>query len=479
MALRRGYYLLSTAQTDIPLHPAKRKAGIRHLVCYPLIVRNERLGVFYIYHRAESPFPPETLHLLETLAHLAAQALETDRRLAGRLLALEHKVKDLEKLRWAVDLVNTRTSVQAVWREILEIGLDMTAAKYGSFELYDKEKHQLSIADVAGIRKEIMEDIPPLPVNEESITGWVAYHKTSLLITDLLTPPWRSIYTPLPTDQPMRSELAVPLIGSGDVLEGVLNIESPRPNAFGERDKEVLETLATEAVNALQEFRLLETMQEIARATLWTEENELLQLIIDKACQLINVGVGSIWKIEGDMLVLRQTTAGYEWLERISLASSITAQAIKLRRPVSIPDVKTHPHFHNRDLAIRQKWVSGIVVPLLPPDKTQPALGGFSLYASHRRDFTNLDRKVLTYLANQATITLQNAEKVATLKRSSKLSDRENEVLSLLIEGRTNKEIADALFVTVNTVKKHVQNIYTKLNVDSRAAAVAKVLGSD
>jgi DNA-binding NarL/FixJ family response regulator len=64
---------------------------------------------------------------------------------------------------------------------------------------------------------------------------------------------------------------------------------------------------------------------------------------------------------------------------------------------------------------------------------------------------------------------------VARLK-SHNLSDREQEVLTLLIEGRTNKEIADALTVTVNTVKKHVQSIFTKLNVDNRAAAVAKAL---
>lgn len=56
----------------------------------------------------------------------------------------------------------------------------------------------------------------------------------------------------------------------------------------------------------------------------------------------------------------------------------------------------------------------------------------------------------------------------------SSLSERESEVLSLMSEGRTNPEIAEALAVSVNTVKKHVQNIFTKLNVSTRAAAVAK-----
>lgn len=54
------------------------------------------------------------------------------------------------------------------------------------------------------------------------------------------------------------------------------------------------------------------------------------------------------------------------------------------------------------------------------------------------------------------------------------LSRRELEVLSHLVEGRTNQEIAEALFVSPNTVKTHVSNIYRKLDVERRAQAVAR-----
>ena len=54
------------------------------------------------------------------------------------------------------------------------------------------------------------------------------------------------------------------------------------------------------------------------------------------------------------------------------------------------------------------------------------------------------------------------------------LSERERQVLSLMAEGQTNQEIADRLTVSINTIKKHVQSIFTKLNVSTRAAAVAK-----
>ncbi len=53
------------------------------------------------------------------------------------------------------------------------------------------------------------------------------------------------------------------------------------------------------------------------------------------------------------------------------------------------------------------------------------------------------------------------------------LTPREAEVLRLMAQGRPNREIADLLFISVPTVKRHLTTIYTKLGVSSRAAATA------
>lgn len=54
------------------------------------------------------------------------------------------------------------------------------------------------------------------------------------------------------------------------------------------------------------------------------------------------------------------------------------------------------------------------------------------------------------------------------------ISDRELEVLEQLAKGQSNKEIADTLFVSVNTVKTHLKNLYEKLEVNRRSLAVKK-----
>jgi DNA-binding NarL/FixJ family response regulator len=59
------------------------------------------------------------------------------------------------------------------------------------------------------------------------------------------------------------------------------------------------------------------------------------------------------------------------------------------------------------------------------------------------------------------------------LRRAERLSPREREVYELMIQGRTNDEIARSLFISLSTTKVHVRHIFEKLGVHSRAEAAA------
>jgi len=54
------------------------------------------------------------------------------------------------------------------------------------------------------------------------------------------------------------------------------------------------------------------------------------------------------------------------------------------------------------------------------------------------------------------------------------LSERELELLRLVARGYSNRQIAEALFITLGTVKKHLNNIFGKLQVANRTQAVAR-----
>ena len=62
---------------------------------------------------------------------------------------------------------------------------------------------------------------------------------------------------------------------------------------------------------------------------------------------------------------------------------------------------------------------------------------------------------------------------LATRSQTDGLSPREREVLALVAEGRTNKAIAEALYLSPNTVKTHVTSLLHKLHADTRVQLAA------
>ena len=73
-----------------------------------------------------------------------------------------------------------------------------------------------------------------------------------------------------------------------------------------------------------------------------------------------------------------------------------------------------------------------------------------------------------------ATPDLERAAQLMGLPRTAgALSPRENEVLTLVAAGKTNRAIAGELFISEKTVARHVSNIFMKLQLSSRAQATA------
>ncbi len=98
---------------------------------------------------------------------------------------------------------------------------------------------------------------------------------------------------------------------------------------------------------------------------------------------------------------------------------------------------------------------------------------GVLAYTTFReQDRRELPKKTSTGLARQGS-----GDGEAPKSLDEPLSERELEVLALLASGRTNREIARDLFVTVGTVKSHTTNIYGKLGARNRTEALSRARG--
>jgi len=60
-------------------------------------------------------------------------------------------------------------------------------------------------------------------------------------------------------------------------------------------------------------------------------------------------------------------------------------------------------------------------------------------------------------------------------KKKESITLRESEVLKLVVEGYSNKEIAEKLFITHHTVKAHLSQVFKKLGVTNRTSAAVKI----
>lgn len=78
-------------------------------------------------------------------------------------------------------------------------------------------------------------------------------------------------------------------------------------------------------------------------------------------------------------------------------------------------------------------------------------------------------------IANIVLTSINSSKKT----KGSELTEREVEIIELISQGKTNVQISEDLFISMNTVKTHIKNIFAKLEVEDRTQAVMKSLEKD
>ena len=108
----------------------------------------------------------------------------------------------------------------------------------------------------------------------------------------------------------------------------------------------------------------------------------------------------------------------------------------------------------------------GYLVKNTPPSRLLEAI----------KEVTEGGSPMSSQIARQVITVFQKENKNQLDPKDETLSEREKEVVNRLAEGDNYQQIADILFLSVDTVRHHIRNIYKKLHVHSQSEAVAKAI---
>ena len=387
--IERRRRTLSYDEHDLDVHPYHAALGVNAVGCFPLIVADQAVGILYIYLYEKREFTKLEQLMLDNFVNQAAMAIYHARRLTGVHRDLARKEDDLSRLHRAGLIISSRLRLEETLESILQLALEVTNARYGIFRLLDKSGDFLITSAVGGshMDKPLIEK---MPLNGNSVMSQVARTRQPVLISDLRAEPWSHIYYPLDSGLSMLSELAVPLVNSSGRLEGVLNLESPNVGAFSEDDSHMLQSLATYAITAIQEVRLLDALQDAAQLLISQPSLKVLDQLCVMANDLLNSSSSAIWLSDE--------------LGQLQLASS-------------------DGEIQNAGRVFEMDSQNMFTLPLMAGDDVK-ALGMFGVYyagagAREARSVkSDWDKKVLACLANYAVLAVQNESHQQALRAS-------------------------------------------------------------
>ena len=190
--------------------------------------------------------------------------------------------------------------------------------------------------------------------------------------------------------------------------------------------------------------------------------------------EMVRIGVSSYLSAQPDIEVVGEADNGKTAIElALSLRPDVILMDLVMKEMDGIEATRQ----------IMQQWPEAkiiIVTSFLDDDKVYPALeAGATSYILKTSKASVIAEGVRATYKGQTVLEPEVTGKMMTKMRQKnqhelheELTAREMEILLLMAQGKSNQEIADDLFISLKTVKTHVSNILSKLQVQDRTQAV-------
>ncbi|OWA34802.1 DNA-binding response regulator [Saccharibacillus sp. O16] len=205
-----------------------------------------------------------------------------------------------------------------------------------------------------------------------------------------------------------------------------------------------------------------------------TETGELITVLLVDDHEMVRIGLAAVLDTEEDIEVIGEASSGQEG---VRLAQQYKPDVVLMDL---VMDGMDGIEATREVLKICPETKVIVLTSYLDDEKMYPVIeaGAFSylLKTSRANEVADAIRAAVrgqSILESQVAAKMMNRFRTPAAARAlhDDLTDREMEVLRLLAQGKSNQEIADELVIGIKTVKFHVTNLLSKLDVEDRTQA--------
>ena len=332
---------------------------------------------------------------------------------------------DVVYLMKLTDALNTTLDLQTLLSRTSELVRAVIHYRIFAIFLLNDRTHDLRMRYQIGHTPEV--ERARIPVGK-GVVGQVALTRQPVLLNDVSTAEFYTNANP-----EVRSELAVPLIAKNRLI-GVMDLESTEAGYFRPEHLRVLTVTASRIAQAIENARLyarvsrqantLEVLNEIsAELASILELGPLLERVGQLLRRLIDYQMFTIMLLDekGETLITR-----YAWrfgyahapLRRISVTSGLGGAAVREWRFVNVADVLKDPRY----VPMNEETRSELVVPLFYKGRV---IGVLDLEHTKTHFFTEEHERVLTTLAAQVAIAIENARLYQAVRTQERQLERD------------------------------------------------------
>ena len=298
---------------------------------------------------------------------------------------------------------------------------------FGVFSVYllDEKRQELRIAYAEGYPEEAAKSVR-LTLGQGLVGSAVAEGR-SILVNDIRTEPRYIAVAP-----GALSTLVVPLRHKSKAI-GALNLLSSDLNAFDEDDEAILRVFAASVAQAIANARLfeserdyaetMETLAEIGREmSAILDLDELLTRVAQLVKRLIDYRTFGIALVNDATQMIEFKVAirygdGAD-TSAVTIGEGLLGYAVQHKEVVLVPDVSKDPRYINAVPDAK----SELVVPLLVKDR---CIGAFDLESPELNAFSKRHVEVLTLLASEAAVAIENARLWETVRANEERLEKE------------------------------------------------------